>query len=92
MTDIKQMLSSNLNDLGEIHLSAKDSAVLLTTVYDLVCVERLYERINDLEQRVIDLHTRANDLKRWIAYIADDKQIPVWVQQSARSLLAQEGE
>ena len=36
MTDIKQMLASNLNDLGEIHLSAKDSAVLLTIVYDLI--------------------------------------------------------
>ena len=56
------------------------------------CVDSLYERIKLLEQRCIDLHTRANDLKRWIAYIADDKQIPVWVQQSARSLLAQEGE
>jgi hypothetical protein len=56
------------------------------------CVDSLYERIKELEGRAIDLHTRANDLKRWIAYIADDKQIPVWVQQSARSLLAQVGE
>jgi len=56
------------------------------------CVDSLYERIKELEERAIDLHTRANDLKRWIAYIADDKQIPVWVKQSARSLLAQVGE
>ena len=56
------------------------------------CVDSLYERISDLEQRLIDSRTRANDLKRWIAYIADDKQIPVWVQQSAQSLLAQESE
>ena len=55
------------------------------------CVDILYERINDLEQRVIDLRTRANDLKRWIAGIADDRQIPVWIQQSARSLLTQGG-
>ena len=55
MTDIKQMLASNLNDLGEIHLSAKDSAVLLTIVYDLICVDSLYERIKLLEKRVIDL-------------------------------------
>ena len=56
------------------------------------CVERLYERIDNLEQRVIDSRTRTNDLERWISGIADDKEIPVWVQQSARSLLAQEGE
>jgi hypothetical protein len=56
------------------------------------CVDRLYERVDDLEQRLIDSRTRANDLKRWIAGIADDKQMPTYVQQSARSLLAQEGE
>ena len=53
------------------------------------CADSLYQRIDNLEQRVIDLRTRANDLKRWIADIADDRQIPKYVQQSARSLLAQ---
>lgn len=32
-------------------------------------------------------------LEQWIAGIADDhQQIPAWIQQSARSLLAQESE
>jgi len=92
MSDIKQMLASNLNDLGEIHLSAKDSAVLLTIVYDLVYVERLYKRIERREQQLIKSWTRTKDLERWIAGIADDKQIPAWIQQSAKSLLAQKGE
>ena len=93
MTDIKQMLASNLNDLGEIHLSAKDSAVLLTIVYDLICVERLCKRIDELEQRCIESRTRVDGLERWIAGITDDhQQIPDWIQQSARSLLAQESE
>ena len=36
---------------------------------------------------------RIDELERWIAGIADDHpQIPDWIQQSARSLLAQEGE
>jgi replicative DNA helicase len=36
---------------------------------------------------------RIDELEQWIAAIADDhKQIPDWIQQSARSLLAQEGE
>jgi hypothetical protein len=57
------------------------------------CVDSLYERIDNLEQRVIDSRTRTNDLERWVAGIADDhRQIPDWIQQSARSLLAQEGE
>ena len=39
------------------------------------------------------LKVRIDELERWIAYIADDHpQIPDWIQQSARSLLAQEGE
>lgn len=34
---------------------------------------------------------RINELEQWIAALADDhKQIPDWIQQSARSLLAQE--
>ena len=36
---------------------------------------------------------RIDKLEQWIAAIADDHpQIPDWIQQSARSLLAQEGE
>lgn len=39
------------------------------------------------------LKARIDELERWIAYIADDHpQIPDWIQQSARSLLAQEQE
>jgi len=38
------------------------------------------------------LKARIDELERWIAGIADDRQIPDWIQQSARSLLAQEGE
>ena len=42
---------------------------------------------------VVKLIKRVDDLERWIAGIADDHgQIPDWIQQSARSLLAQEGE
>ena len=51
------------------------------------------KRIKELEERLIESRTRVDDLERWIAGIADDhKQIPDWIQQSARSLLAQEGE
>ena len=49
-------------------------------------------RINELEDRAIDSRRRIYDLERWIKGIADDKQMPTYVQQSARSLLAQEGE
>ena len=49
-------------------------------------------RINDLEDRAIESRTRIDELERWVAGIADDQQIPDWIQQSARSLLAQEGE
>jgi len=39
------------------------------------------------------LKARIDELEKWVAGIADDhKQIPDWIQQSARSLLAQEGE
>ena len=55
------------------------------------CVDSLYERIDNLEQRVIDSRTRTNDLERWVAGIADDQKMPTYVQQSARSLLVQEG-
>jgi len=35
---------------------------------------------------------RIDELEQWIAAIADDhKQIPDWIQQSARSLLAHPG-
>jgi hypothetical protein len=47
-------------------------------------------RINELEDRAIDSRRRIYDLERWIKGIADDKQMPAYVQQSARSLLAQE--
>jgi hypothetical protein len=71
MTDIKQMLASNLNDLGEIHLSAKDSAVLLTILYDLHCVERMYERLERREQQLIEAWKRFDYLEHWLAGIAD---------------------
>jgi predicted RNase H-like nuclease (RuvC/YqgF family) len=45
-----------------------------------------------LEQRAIESRIRIDDLERWVKGIADDKQMPTWIQQSARSLLAQEGE
>ena len=39
------------------------------------------------------LQERINELEHWIAGIADDHaQIPDWIQQSARSLLAEESE
>jgi hypothetical protein len=45
-----------------------------------------------LEDRGKD-RARINELEQWIAAIAEDHpQIPDWIQQSARSLLAQEGE
>jgi len=48
-------------------------------VYNSTTVRKLVARIDELEQ--------------WVAAIADDHpQIPDWIQQSARSLLAQEGE
>lgn len=48
-------------------------------IYNASTVKQLVERIDTLEQ--------------WIAAIADDHpQIPDWIQQSARSLLAQESE
>ena len=35
-------------------------------------------------------HERIDELEQWVAAIADDHpQIPDWIQQSARSLLAQ---
>ena len=45
-----------------------------------------------LEDREKD-RARIDELEQWIAAIADDHpQIPDWIQQSARSLLAQEQE
>ena len=36
-------------------------------------------------------HERIDELEQWVAAIADEHpQIPDWIQQSARSLLAQE--
>lgn len=50
-----------------------------------------HNRLNELlEQRVIESRIRIDDLERWIKGIADDKQMPTYAQQSARSLLAQE--
>ena len=46
-------------------------------MYNATTVRKLVDRIEQLEE--------------WIAAIADDHpQIPDWIQQSARSLLAQE--
>lgn len=45
-----------------------------------------------LEDQAVD-RARINELEQWIAAIADDHpQIPDWIQQSAKSLLAQEQE
>jgi hypothetical protein len=45
---------------------------------------RCGSEVESLEQRI-------EELEEWIAGIADDHpQIPDWIQQSARSLLAQE--
>ena len=44
-----------------------------------------------LEDRVKD-RARIDELEQWVSAIADDHpQIPDWIQQSARSLLAQGG-
>lgn len=48
------------------------------------------KRIKELEDRLIESRTRIDDLERWVKIIADDQQMPTYVQQSARSLLAQE--
>lgn len=41
----------------------------------------------------VTLRDRISELEEWIAAIADDHpQIPDWIKQSARSLLAQEEE
>lgn len=46
-------------------------------MYNAITVRKLVDRIEQLEE--------------WIAALADDHpQIPDWIQQSARSLLAQE--
>jgi hypothetical protein len=38
-------------------------------------------------------HERIDELEQWVAAIADEHpQIPDWIQQSARSLLAQQSE
>lgn len=73
---------------------------LMTTIQDedALTIAYMYgvrdggKRIKELEERLIESRTRIDDLERWVAGIADDKQIPIWVKQSARSLLAQEGE
>ena len=45
------------------------------------------------DPEVYRLQARIDELEQWIAAIADDHpQIPNWIQQSARSLLAQEEE
>ena len=62
----------------------------LTVAY-MYGVRDASKRIKELEERLIESRTRIDDLERWVAAIADDKQIPTWIQQSAKSLLAQEG-
>ena len=45
------------------------------------------------DPEVYRLQARINELEQWIAAIADDHpQIPDWIQQSAKCLLAQESE
>jgi uncharacterized protein YigA (DUF484 family) len=49
------------------------------------------ECINYIEVSMLELRlrNRIDELERWIAAIADDHpQIPEWIHQSARSLLA----
>ena len=54
---------------------------------------RCGSEVESLEIEVESLEQRIEELERWIAGIADDHpQIPDWIQQSARSLLAQESE
>ncbi|MCB5226240.1 hypothetical protein JAO78_005360 [Alishewanella sp. 16-MA] len=48
--------------------------------------------LSDL-QTIIEAKEHIAELEKWIAAIADDHpQIPDWIQQSARSLLAKGGE
>jgi cytochrome c-type biogenesis protein CcmH/NrfF len=55
------------------------------------CASKVQEkRIDELEDELHCVRAYNDELERWIAYIADDHpQIPDWIQQSARSLLAQ---
>lgn len=68
----------------------KQEEDLLTIAY-MYGVRDASKRIKELEERLIESRTRIDDLERWVAGIADDQQMPTYVQQSARSLLAQEG-
>ena len=45
---------------------------------------------NDVSMLELRLRNRIDELEHWIAGIADDHpQIPDWLQESARSILAQ---
>ena len=45
---------------------------------------------NDVSMLELRLRNRIDELEQWIAGIADDHpQIPDWLQESARSVLAQ---
>jgi len=46
----------------------------------------LFQGASDLE---LVLRSRIEELEEWIAAIADDHQMPKWIQQSANSILAQ---
>jgi len=66
-------------------------------IYNASTIRDLIDDQNNLEaqlrRRIERQQATIHRLEEWIAGIADDHpQIPDWIQQSARSLLAQEGE
>jgi hypothetical protein len=62
-----------------------------STIKDLIDDQNNLE--SQLRQRIERQQATIHKLEEWIAAIADDHpQIPDWIQQSARSLLAQEEE
>lgn len=68
----------------------------------IVFSEAVYRRESKEDEHVLhadvktletNLRERIEELETWIAAIADDHpQIPDWIQQSAKSLLARESE
>ena len=66
-------------------------------IYNASTIRDLIDDQNNLEaqlrRRIERQQATIHRLEEWVAGIADDHpQIPDWIQQSARSLLAQEGE
>ena len=67
-------------------------------IFNASTIKDLIDDLNNLEsqllrQKIERQQATIHKLEEWIAAIADDhQQIPDWIQQSARSLLAQEEE